>query len=201
MYKGQKYFLLAYWPFFTSALNEVAVKKHPVAVSPPEIYPSLSLGWLWVPLDYKSGTSSKTQKGWWRLSFVSNNSGKKMLQCFCSQRLKETRLDLSISVSLQKRWQALNMWINESSFSDTDSCDINICGIYNVDQWTFSLLQIAGRWKHSVKLPSSEEANTQISWFGGYYRFVVFPQQRSSSTLTHPLPHLRFQKPQFACLV
>ena len=55
-----------------------------------------------------------------------------------------------------------------------------MCGIYNVDQWIFSLLQIAGRWKHSVKLPSSEEANTQISWFGGYYRFVVFLRFQAS---------------------
>ena len=132
----------------------------------------------------------------------------------------------------------------------TDSYVINICGIYNVDQWIFSLLQIAGRWKHSVKLPSSEEANTQISLFGGYYKFVVIPQLRfkafqntalfftflplrpsvtavishifsstwwfrphkphiflpvspvsplsplpSTSTLSHPSPHLPFQKP------
>ena len=174
-YKGQKYFLLAYWPFFTSALNEVAVKKHPP--SPPEIYPSHSLGRLWVSLDYKSGTGSKTQKGRWRHSFVSNDNCKKIFQSFCSQRLEETRLDLSISVSLQKRWQALNMWINESS--DTDGyIKKNMCGIYNVDQWIISLSQIAGRWKHSVKLPSSEEANTQISLFGGYYKFVVIPQLR-----------------------
>jgi len=35
----------------------------------------------------------------------------------------------------------------------------------------FPSKEIAGRWKHSVKLPSSEEENTQISWFGGYYRY------------------------------
>ena len=130
--------------FFASALNEVAVKKHPI--SPPEIYPSLSLGWLWVPLDYKSGTSWKTQKGRWRHTFVSKGSSKKMFQSFCSQRLKETRLDLSISVSLQRRWQALNMWINEYSLSDTDSYIINICGIYNVDQW-MNLLFLTDSWQ------------------------------------------------------
>ena len=141
-------------------------------------------------------------------------------------------------------------YVDRNESSDTDGyIKKNMCGIYNVDQWIFSPLQIAGRWKHSVKLPSSEEANTQTSWFGGYYKFVVIPQLRfkafqnttffplsspfvrpsqlwyhifsstwwlrphkphiflpvspvsplsplpSTSTLSHPSPHLRFQEP------